>query len=62
MATSVGHFAPGIGYAQSLLGGSCHEAQFRPLAPLLGVLDVDSSVCHDRDFLGNAGLGLGNGQ
>jgi hypothetical protein len=62
MAKSVGHFAPGIGDAHSLLGGSCHEAQFRPLAPLLGVLDVDSSVCHESDFLGNAGLGLGNGQ
>jgi hypothetical protein len=40
-----------------MLGGSCHEAEFCPLAPLLGVFDVDSSICHEGDFLGNAGLG-----
>jgi hypothetical protein len=29
-----------------VLGGAGHEAQFGPLAPELGVLDVDSLICH----------------
>jgi hypothetical protein len=38
-------------------GGSGHETHLGPLAPLLAVLDIHSSVCHESDFLGNAGLG-----
>jgi len=34
-----------------VLGGAGHKDQFRPLTPLLGVFDVDSSVCHECDFL-----------
>jgi hypothetical protein len=29
-----------------VLGGTGHEAQFCPLAPELGVLDIDSLICH----------------
>src|SRR5580704_15411870 len=41
-----GHVSPGLGDAESVLGGSGHETEFGPLAPELGVLDVDSLVCH----------------
>jgi hypothetical protein len=41
-----GHVSPGLGDAESVLGGTGHEAQFCPLAPELGVLDVDSLICH----------------
>jgi len=44
-----------------VLGGAGHKDQFRPLAPLLGVFDVDSSICHECEFLENAGL-MGRGQ
>jgi hypothetical protein len=45
-----------------VLGSAGHEAQFCPLTPLLGVFDIDSAICHESVFLGNAGLGLGSGQ
>jgi hypothetical protein len=38
-------------------GGARHETHLGPLAPLLGVLNIHSSICHVVDFLGNAGLG-----
>jgi hypothetical protein len=41
-----GHVSPGLGDAESVLGGAGHEAQFGPLAPEFGVLDVDSFVGH----------------
>jgi hypothetical protein len=41
-----GHVSPGLGDAESVLGGAGHEAQFGPLAPELGVLDVDTFVGH----------------
>jgi hypothetical protein len=41
-----GHVSPGLGDAESVLGGAGHETQFGPLAPELGVLDVDSLICH----------------
>jgi hypothetical protein len=50
-----------LGNTQSMRGSSRHETHLRPLAPLLGVLDIASSVCHENAFLGNAGLGLETG-
>ena len=41
-----GHVSPGLGDAESVLGGAGHETQFGPLAPELGVLDVDSLIGH----------------
>ena len=41
-----GHVSPGLGDAESVLGGAGHEAQFGPLAPELGVLDIDTLICH----------------
>jgi hypothetical protein len=41
-----GHVSPGLGDAESVLGGAGHETQFGPLAPEFGVLDVDSLVGH----------------
>ena len=41
-----GHVSPGLGDAESLLGGAGHEAEFGPFAPELGVLDIDTLVCH----------------
>ena len=41
-----GHVSPGLGDAESVLGGTGHEAQFGPLAPQLGVLDIDSLIAH----------------
>ena len=41
-----GHVSPGLGDAESVLGGAGHETQFGPLAPELGVLDVDTLVGH----------------
>jgi hypothetical protein len=41
-----GHVSPGLGDAESVLGGAGHETQFGPFAPELGVLDVDSLICH----------------
>jgi hypothetical protein len=45
-----------LGDAQSVRGSSRHKTHLRPLAPLFAVLDVDSSICHEGDFLENAGL------
>jgi hypothetical protein len=42
-----GHVSPGLGDAESVLGGAGHETQFGPLAPELGVLDIDSLIGHD---------------
>jgi len=41
-----GHVSPGLGDAESVLGGAGHEAEFGPFAPELGVLDIDTLVCH----------------
>jgi hypothetical protein len=41
-----GHVSPGLGDAESVLGGAGHEAEFCPFAPELGVLDIDTLVCH----------------
>jgi hypothetical protein len=41
-----GHVSPGLGDAESVLGGAGHETQFGPFAPELGVLDVDSLIGH----------------
>ena len=41
-----GHVSPGLGDGESVLGGAGHETQFGPLAPELGVLDVDSLIGH----------------
>jgi hypothetical protein len=35
-----------LGDTQSVRGGSRHETHLRPLAPLLAVFDIYSSVCH----------------
>ena len=40
------HVSPGLGDAESVLGGAGHEAEFGPFAPELGVLDIDTLVCH----------------
>jgi hypothetical protein len=40
-----------LGDAQSVGGGSGHKTHLGPLAPLFAVLDVDTSVCHEDDFL-----------
>lgn len=37
-------FSPGLGDAETVLGGASHEAQFGPLTPHLGVLNVDCLV------------------
>jgi hypothetical protein len=41
-----GHVSPGLGDAESVLGGAGHEAEFGPFAPEFGVLDVDALICH----------------
>ena len=41
-----GHVSPGLGDAESVLGGAGHETEFGPFAPELGVLDIDTLVCH----------------
>ena len=41
-----GHVSPGLGDAESVLGGAGHETEFGPFAPELGVLDVDTLICH----------------
>jgi hypothetical protein len=46
-----------LGDAQSVGGGSRHETHLGPLALLLAVLDINSSIRHEGFFLGNAGLG-----
>src|ERR1700678_3417586 len=41
-----GHFSPGLGDEGSVLGGAGHETEFGPFAPELGVLDIDTLICH----------------
>jgi len=42
-----GHVSPGLGDAESVLGGAGHEAQFGPFAAEFGVLDVDTLIGHE---------------
>ena len=41
-----GHVSPGLGDAESVLGGAGHEAEFGPFAAEFGVLDVDTLIGH----------------
>ena len=41
-----GHVSPGLGDAESVLGGAGHETQFGPLAAEFGVLDVYTLIGH----------------
>ena len=42
-----GHVSPGAADAEAEFGGAGHEAHFGPLAPQLGVLDVDTTIGHE---------------
>jgi len=43
-----GHLFPRLGDAQAVLGGTRHEAHFRPLTPALGMLNVDTLILHEK--------------
>ena len=42
-----GGVSPGLGQDQAVLGGALHETELRPLAPELGVRDVDPLLGHE---------------
>ena len=40
-----------LGDAQSVGGGAGHETHLCPLTALFAVLDIDTLICHESDYL-----------
>jgi len=43
-----GHVSPRLGDAEAMFGGASHKAQFGPLTPRFGVLDVNPLIGHGK--------------